>query len=272
MIRRAAACGLDTVDVDITFSSIIMCCHRGMMAAPVTSMRLVRYRTTDLTRLALVTRIVDQVVRGGDGCPGCRRCVGRGSRRPPSVPTLGGHRWMGRAGRRGGVAARRAAGDRVDRVRGHGVHRSPRPPARPVGGRAVLPAVGRGLGGHRLHARVVRGRRAAAGDSAVAGHRGQHHGAAVGVVGGGHRAGRDLRLPCHRGGPGGRDRVAVRRAAHRRHPRTEAGPQARDHPRPGRTGGRRRRPVRDLDLRSGHRGWDVRAGLLRATARCPRLG
>ena len=27
-------------------------------------MRLVRYRTTDLTRLALVTRIVDRVVRG----------------------------------------------------------------------------------------------------------------------------------------------------------------------------------------------------------------
>jgi uncharacterized membrane protein YjjP (DUF1212 family) len=65
MMRLAAACGLATVDVDITFSSITMCCHRGMAAAPVMSMRLVRYRTTDLTRLAVVTRIVDQVVREG---------------------------------------------------------------------------------------------------------------------------------------------------------------------------------------------------------------
>ena len=67
MMRLAAASGLPTVDVDITFSSITMCCHRGMVAAPVTSMRRVRYRTTDLTRLGLVTRIVDQVVGGRMG-------------------------------------------------------------------------------------------------------------------------------------------------------------------------------------------------------------
>jgi uncharacterized membrane protein YjjP (DUF1212 family) len=65
MIRLAAACGLPRVDVDITFSSITMCCHRGSVAVPVTSMRIVRYRTQDLTRLSEVTRIVDQVVRGG---------------------------------------------------------------------------------------------------------------------------------------------------------------------------------------------------------------
>lgn len=67
MLRLAAACGLPTVDVDITFNSITMCCHRGLAAPPVTSMRLVRYRTTDLTRLALVSRIVDRVVRAGMG-------------------------------------------------------------------------------------------------------------------------------------------------------------------------------------------------------------
>ena len=54
----AAALGLPTVDVDITFISITMCCHRGMVAVPITSMRLLRYRTTDLTRLAAVTHIV----------------------------------------------------------------------------------------------------------------------------------------------------------------------------------------------------------------------
>jgi uncharacterized membrane protein YjjP (DUF1212 family) len=65
MTRLAAACGLPTVDVDITFTSITMCCHRGMVAVPVTSMRLVRYRTTDLTRLAAVTGIVERTERDG---------------------------------------------------------------------------------------------------------------------------------------------------------------------------------------------------------------
>jgi len=64
MARLAGACGLTTVEIDITFTSITMCCRRGRTVAPVTSMRLVRSRTTDLTRLASVTRIVDQVVRG----------------------------------------------------------------------------------------------------------------------------------------------------------------------------------------------------------------
>jgi uncharacterized membrane protein YjjP (DUF1212 family) len=63
MMRLAAACGLPTVDVDITFTSITMCCHRGMVAVPITTMRLVRYRTTDLTRLGAVSHIVQQVER-----------------------------------------------------------------------------------------------------------------------------------------------------------------------------------------------------------------
>jgi uncharacterized membrane protein YjjP (DUF1212 family) len=61
MLRLAAASGLSAVDVDITFTSITMCCHRGMAAAPVTSMRLVRYRALDLTRLQAVSRIIDDV-------------------------------------------------------------------------------------------------------------------------------------------------------------------------------------------------------------------
>jgi uncharacterized membrane protein YjjP (DUF1212 family) len=65
MLRMAAALGLPTVDVDITLNSITICCHRGMVAAPLTTMRLVRYRTTDLTRLAAVTRIVARVEREG---------------------------------------------------------------------------------------------------------------------------------------------------------------------------------------------------------------
>ncbi|SHK70978.1 Uncharacterized membrane protein YjjP, DUF1212 family [Pseudonocardia thermophila] len=64
MIGLANACGLPTVDVDITFTSITMCCHRGMAAPPVTSMRLVRRRSLDLTRLAAVRQIMARVDRG----------------------------------------------------------------------------------------------------------------------------------------------------------------------------------------------------------------
>jgi uncharacterized membrane protein YjjP (DUF1212 family) len=63
MMRLAAACGLPTVDVDITFNAITMCYHRGNVAAPVTTMRLADYRATDLTRITLITGIVDQVMR-----------------------------------------------------------------------------------------------------------------------------------------------------------------------------------------------------------------
>lgn len=64
MLRLADASGLPSVDVDITFTSITICCHRGMAAAPMTSMRLVRYRSLDLTRLNEVGRIIRHVEKG----------------------------------------------------------------------------------------------------------------------------------------------------------------------------------------------------------------
>ncbi|WP_245645411.1 threonine/serine ThrE exporter family protein [Pseudonocardia acaciae] len=64
MLRLANAGGLPTCEVDITFTSITMCCHRGMVAPPVTTMRLVRYRSLDLTRLDEVSRLVDRIERG----------------------------------------------------------------------------------------------------------------------------------------------------------------------------------------------------------------
>jgi uncharacterized membrane protein YjjP (DUF1212 family) len=63
MLRLADAGGLPTCEVDITFTSITMSCHRGMVAPPVTTMRLVRYRSMDLTRLTDVARLVDRVER-----------------------------------------------------------------------------------------------------------------------------------------------------------------------------------------------------------------
>lgn len=64
MLRLANAAGLPAVDVDITFTSITMCCHRGNAAQPVTSMRLVRYRTLDLSRLSETERIVKELEAG----------------------------------------------------------------------------------------------------------------------------------------------------------------------------------------------------------------
>jgi len=63
MLRLADAGGLPTCEVDITFTSMTMCCHRGMVAPPVTTMRLVRYRALDLTRLNDVTLLVDRIER-----------------------------------------------------------------------------------------------------------------------------------------------------------------------------------------------------------------
>lgn len=63
MLRLADAGGLPACDVDITFTSITMCCHRGMAAPPVTTMRLVRYRSLDLTRLADVERLMQRLRR-----------------------------------------------------------------------------------------------------------------------------------------------------------------------------------------------------------------
>ncbi|MEU6699867.1 threonine/serine exporter family protein [Pseudonocardia sp. NPDC046786] len=64
MLRLANAAGLPAVDVDITFTSITMCCHRGNAAQPVTTMRLVRYRTLDLSRLAETEQIVRDLEAG----------------------------------------------------------------------------------------------------------------------------------------------------------------------------------------------------------------
>ena len=61
MLKLAEVSGLPSVDVDVTFTSITICCHRGMAAAPMTSMRLVRYRSLDLTRLTEVGRIVTRI-------------------------------------------------------------------------------------------------------------------------------------------------------------------------------------------------------------------
>jgi uncharacterized membrane protein YjjP (DUF1212 family) len=100
MTRLAGACGLTTVEIDITFTSIAMCCRRGRSVAPVTSMRMVRYRTTDLTRLALATRIVDEVICGRMGVAAADAALTEAVRAPHPYP-----RWVATAGWAGLAAA-----------------------------------------------------------------------------------------------------------------------------------------------------------------------
>jgi uncharacterized membrane protein YjjP (DUF1212 family) len=142
MLRMAAALGLPTVDVDITFNSITMCCHRGMVAAPLTAMRLVRYRTTDLTRLAAVTRIVARVEREGLDVRAAEaalaEAVAANHPYPRWVATLG---WAGQAA----AVALLLGGPLVIAATAFAVTAPAGPPARPVRGRAVLPAAGRGM-------------------------------------------------------------------------------------------------------------------------------
>ena len=93
MLRLAAASGLSTVDVDITFTSITICCHRGMAAPPVTSMRLVRYRALDLTRLGEVGRIIRRVELGELDVAGASAALAAAVTAPHPYP-----RWVATAG------------------------------------------------------------------------------------------------------------------------------------------------------------------------------
>ena len=138
MLRVADAFGLAAVDVDITFTAITICCHRGMAATPITSMRLVTHRGLDLTLLAKVYRLVERIERG------------RGLR--PSAAALdeavtAAHpypRWVATTGAAGlGGGARAAAGLALGgRARGrqyHRGHRRHRPVPRQEPPACVLP-------------------------------------------------------------------------------------------------------------------------------------
>jgi uncharacterized membrane protein YjjP (DUF1212 family) len=100
MLRLAEVSGLPSVDVDITFTSITICCHCGMAAPPMTSMRLVRYRSLDLTRLAEVGRIIRRVEHGRLDVPGAAVALNDAVTAPHPYP-----RWVATAGWAGLAAA-----------------------------------------------------------------------------------------------------------------------------------------------------------------------
>ena len=54
--------GLVNCEVDVIFTSITVCYHRGSDAAPLTSLRVVRSRSLDYTRLALAESLVREII------------------------------------------------------------------------------------------------------------------------------------------------------------------------------------------------------------------
>ncbi|MFM9379270.1 threonine/serine exporter ThrE family protein [Gordonia sp. VNK21] len=53
--------GLDDVDVDVTFNTIIVSARRGSTLPPIITMRTVHYRSHDFTRLAQVDRLIRRI-------------------------------------------------------------------------------------------------------------------------------------------------------------------------------------------------------------------
>lgn len=64
ILAVANAYGLPHCEVDVIFTSITVTCHRGVDLPPSTSLRVVRSRSLDYTRLALVERLVRDITEG----------------------------------------------------------------------------------------------------------------------------------------------------------------------------------------------------------------
>ncbi len=99
ILEVANAYGLPHTEVDVIYTSITVTCHRGTDAAPVTSMRVVRSRGVDYTRLAeveaLIRRIVGEGVSAGDASAEIERISRADHPYPRWVATLA---WAGMAG------------------------------------------------------------------------------------------------------------------------------------------------------------------------------
>lgn len=64
ILAVANAYGMPHCEVDVIFTSITVTCHRGVDLPPVTSLRVVRSRGLDYTRLALVERLIWDITAG----------------------------------------------------------------------------------------------------------------------------------------------------------------------------------------------------------------
>ncbi|MGH3520974.1 MAG: threonine/serine ThrE exporter family protein [Haloechinothrix sp.] len=64
IIAVTGALGLPHCEVDVIYTSITVSCHRGSEMTPVTSLRVVRSRSLDYSRLSSVEQLIKQITRG----------------------------------------------------------------------------------------------------------------------------------------------------------------------------------------------------------------
>ncbi|PSL50691.1 uncharacterized membrane protein YjjP (DUF1212 family) [Saccharothrix carnea] len=99
ILAVTTAYGLPHTEVDVIYTSITVSCHRGTEAAPVTSMRVVRGRSVDYSRLAavedLIRRITSDGVTAADASAEIERISRADHPYPRWVATLA---WAGMAG------------------------------------------------------------------------------------------------------------------------------------------------------------------------------
>ncbi|MBW4718883.1 threonine/serine exporter family protein [Saccharothrix sp. SC076] len=78
----ADAYGLPRTEVDVTYTSITISWHRGREAAPITSLRVVRSRSTDYTRLAVLEDLIRRIVADEIKAPDAYAELDRITRQP----------------------------------------------------------------------------------------------------------------------------------------------------------------------------------------------
>ncbi|MEU4801064.1 threonine/serine exporter family protein [Actinosynnema sp. NPDC023587] len=86
VLAVADAYGLPRTEADVIFTSITISYHRGTEAAPVTSLRVVRSRGLDYTRLAAVEDLIRRITAGEVEAPDAYAELDRISRQPHPYP------------------------------------------------------------------------------------------------------------------------------------------------------------------------------------------
>ena len=100
VLAVTAAYGLPHCEVDVIFTSITVACHRGTEAGPITSLRVVRSRGLDYTRLAAVEQLVRDITRHRIGAEDASVELRRLSEAPHPYP-----RWVATAAYAGMASA-----------------------------------------------------------------------------------------------------------------------------------------------------------------------
>ncbi|CCH27743.1 threonine/serine exporter family protein [Actinosynnema sp. NPDC047251] len=99
VVAVAEAYGLPRTEVDVIYTSITVSCHRGTEAAPITSLRVVRSRGLDYTRLAAVEDLIRRITSDRVKAPDAYAELDRISKQPHPYPRwTATAAWAGMAG------------------------------------------------------------------------------------------------------------------------------------------------------------------------------